>query len=107
MQKRETEEGNDYPKGADMKKKISIAWASWLVAVARLCGWVARGFRRANEIFLEKAILPCPKCGRKGGDFFETGMELMQIIRCENCDYSGEGVWDDYPKAILLWNKNR
>jgi hypothetical protein len=51
--------------------------------------------------------MPCPKCGGEGEDYFETGMESMRVIRCDERGHWGEQAWDDLPKAISLWNMKR
>jgi DNA-directed RNA polymerase subunit RPC12/RpoP len=75
-----------------------------LLVIARLFTWISGILDSSSELLLEKAVMPCPKCGGDGEDYFETGMESMRVIRCDECGYWGERAWDDLPKAIHLWN---
>jgi DNA-directed RNA polymerase subunit RPC12/RpoP len=90
-----------------MKIRFVIAWSGLLLILARFLTWSSGVMGGPVEYLMERAILPCPKCGGEGEDYFETGMESMRVIRCDECGHWGEQAWDDLPKAISLWNVAR
>jgi hypothetical protein len=90
-----------------MKTRFVIAWSGLLLVLARFLMWSSEVMSRPVGYLMKRAILPCPKCGGVGDDYFETGMELMQVIRCVECGYFCEQAWDDLPKAISIWNAAR
>jgi hypothetical protein len=90
-----------------MKTWLVMALSGLLLILARLFIWSSGQLNNSSEILLEKAVMPCPKCGGEGEDYFETGMESMRVIRCDECGHWGEQAWDDLPKAISMWNMKR
>lgn len=90
-----------------MRTGLLISFCGILLVLARLFTWLSGILDNSSEILLEKAVMPCPKCGGEGEDYFETGMESMRVIRCDECGHWGEQAWDDLPKAISLWNMKR
>jgi uncharacterized protein (DUF2384 family) len=67
----------------------------------------SRQLRKKGYDLLSLSILPCPICGGKGEHYFETGMELTQVICCTKCGHFGKSAWDDIFKAIRYWNEDR
>jgi transcription elongation factor Elf1 len=90
-----------------MKTWLVMSWSGMLLVLARFFRWSSRTMRKPVPSLVEKAIMPCPKCGGEGDAYYEQGMEATQVIVCTKCNYWGEAVSDDLMKAIDLWNRKR